>query len=147
MSTQVKDIKLTINSRLENIGLVGLAVQTLCREAGFDEVETYRIQLSVVEAVANVIKHAYHCRPGHEATVTISIDPDRITFRIMDTGQAMNLLYWKPLEFDPTDRANLPEGGMGLHIIQKVMDGVDYRTEGGINILTMYKNRRKGSPS
>ena len=40
-------------------------------------------------------------------------------------------------EFDPTDVANLPEGGMGLHLIHSVMDEVRYHSEGGRNALTM----------
>lgn len=133
-----KGIKLTIDSRLESICLVGLAVQALSTYMGFSEVEAYQIQLGVVEAVTNVVKHAYGSQPGGEIKVEVSLQPDRISFRIMDSGQAMKF-FGRPLEFDPTNLASLPEGGMGRHIILKVMDEVNYQMVADANILTMTK--------
>jgi serine/threonine-protein kinase RsbW len=142
-----KGIKFSIDSRLENIGLVGSAVQTLSSNLGFSKVEAHRIQLCIVEAVTNIVKHAYGTEAGHEIGVEVSIQPDRISFRITDTGEAIKSLSPTPLQFDPADRASLPERGMGLHIIHKLMDEVEYHTADGINILTMHKNRPKISPA
>jgi serine/threonine-protein kinase RsbW len=136
---EAKTIKLTIDSRLENIGLVGLAVQALCSYLVFSKVEAYKIQLCVVEAVTNVVKHAYRTQPGHDATVVISLHPERISFQVLDTGETMQPMSRDPVEFDPANLATLPERGMGLYIIQTVMDEVDYQTADGINILTMTK--------
>ena len=136
---EAKAISLTIDSRLENIGLIGLSIQALSAYMGFSDVAAYQIQLCVVEAVTNVVKHAYGSQPGHEIKVEVSLHPHRISFRIMDTGKAMKLL-WNPLEFDPTDLASLPERGMGLHIIRKVMDEVNYQILAGVNMLTMTKD-------
>ena len=135
-----KAIKLTIDSRLENIGLLGLAVQTLCADLGFSKVEAYQIQLCVVEAVTNVVKHAYRGQPGKEATVVATLHPQRISFQVLDTGETMESLSRAPREFDPADLAALPESGMGLHLIHTIMDEVDYQTTGGVNILTMTKH-------
>lgn len=136
---QAKAIKLTIDSRLEDIGLVGLAVQALCSYVGFSTVEAYQIQLCVVEAVTNVVKHAYRAQPGHEATIVATLHPDRISFQVLDTGKTMKPMSREPIEFNPANRAALPERGMGLYIIQTVMDEVDYQTVDGANILIMTK--------
>lgn len=144
---EAKSIKFTIDSRLGNIGLVGLAVQALCSYLGFSEVEAYQIQLCVVEAVTNVVKHAYGAQPGHEVIVAVAIHPEQISFRIMDTGKTMKPMSRTNMEFDPTNLAGLPEGGMGVYIIQTVMDRVDYQTVDGTNIFTMHKYLRKMSPA
>jgi serine/threonine-protein kinase RsbW len=136
---EAKAINLTIDSRLGNIGLVGLAVQALCSYMGFSKVEAYQIQLCVVEAVTNVVKHAYRAQPGHEATVVATLHPDRISFQVLDTGKTMKPISREPIEFDPENLATLPERGMGLYVIQTVMDEVDYRTVDGANILTITK--------
>lgn len=141
---EVKCIKLTIDSRLGNIGLVGLAVQALCSYVGFSEVEAYQTQLCVVEAVTNVVKHAYGSQPGHEVGVEVALHPDWISFRIMDTGKPMKPISRKPPEFDPANLATLPEGGLGLYIIQTVMDAADYRTVDGTNIFTITKYLPRG---
>lgn len=144
---EAEGIKFSIDSRLGHIGLVGLAVQALCSYAGFNDVEAFQIQLCVVEAVTNVVKHAYGAQAGHEVVVAVSLHPEEISFRIMDTGKTMKPLSREPLAFDPTNLATIPEGGLGLHIIQTVMDEVDYQTADGTNILTMHKNLRKMSPA
>ena len=136
---EAKRIKLTIDSRLENIGLAGLAVQALCSYLGFSKVEAYQIQLCGVEAVTNAVKHAYRAHPGQEAAVVATLHPDRISFQVLDTGKTMKPTSRAPLEFDPANLATLPEGGMGLYIIQTVMDEVDYQTVDGANILTITK--------
>jgi len=132
-------IKLSIDSRLENIGLVGLAVQALCAYVGFSESDAYQIQLCIVEAVNNVVKHAYGGQPGHEAVVVVKVFPDRISFQIVNTGKTMEPTKQKKIEFVPADRAALPESGWGLHIIRTVMDEVSYQTVDGTNIFTLDK--------
>jgi serine/threonine-protein kinase RsbW len=142
---EVKGLKFTIDSRLGNIGLVGLAVQALCSYVGFSEVEAYQTQLCVVEAVTNVVKHAYGSQPGHEVGVEVALHPDRISFRIMDTGQTMSSVSREKMDFDPDDLATIPEGGMGLYIVQTVMDEMAYQTVEGTNIFTITKYLPRGS--
>ena len=143
---EAKGIKFTIDSRLGHIGLVGLAVQAICSYVGLNDVEAFQIQLCVVEAVTNVVKHAYGAQAGHEVIVAVSLHPEEISFHIMDTGKTMNPLSREPLEFDPTNLATIPERGLGLHIIQTVMDEVDYQTIDGTNILSLTKYLRKMRP-
>ncbi|MDD3581542.1 MAG: ATP-binding protein [Desulfobacca sp.] len=95
--------------------------------------------------MTNVVKHAYHCQPGHEVRVAVSIYPDRISFQIRDTGSRMRSLAQEPREFDHHNLPSVPETGMGLQIIQQIMDEVDYQTVDGINILTLQKYFKKTS--
>jgi anti-sigma regulatory factor (Ser/Thr protein kinase) len=101
----------------------------------------------VVESVNNVIKHAYDNKPGHQIEVTFTLYPNRLTFEICDAGKKMDSRYLPQkgspsFEFDPNDLNNLPEGGMGLSIINEIMDQVVYTTSDGINklMLTKYFN-------
>jgi serine/threonine-protein kinase RsbW len=43
------------------------------------------------------------------------------------------------LEFDPDDIDSIPEGGMGLYIIDQLMTDSNYSTDNGINTFTMKK--------
>ena len=136
----VSSIKLLIGSSLANVRLLGLAVQAYCAYLNFGDTEAYQVQLALVEAVTNVIRHAYASQPGQEVEVTVTLHPQCISFRVVDTGRPLPVLNVKNLEFDPHDLAKLPEGGMGLVIIHRVMDQVDYQSGGGANILTMHKH-------
>lgn len=129
-----------IESRLENVSLLGLSVQAFCRSIPLDDVAVYQIELCVVEAVNNAIRHAYGSEAGHEVELIVTLYPQRITFRVCDDGRPLEDLHRAAPDFDDRDLGSLPEGGMGLFLIQSVMDEVSYETLDGRNILTMSKS-------
>ncbi len=135
----VSSIKLLVGSRPGNVRLLGLAVHAFCAYLNFDKIEAYQVQLALVEAVTNVIRHAYGGEPGQEVEVTVTLRPECLSFQIVDRGQPWPELPLKPLEFNPQDIPHLPEGGMGLIIMHRVMDRVEYQRVGDTNILTMDK--------
>jgi serine/threonine-protein kinase RsbW len=136
-------IKLIIESRIENVSLVGGAVRGIANGLSFDEMSSYHLELCVVEAVSNATKHAYHSQAGHPVEVDILLFQDRITFKVSDTGESLEPKKVQLLRFDPQKLETLPESGMGLFIMHALMDEVSYETLSGRNILTMSKFLRK----
>ncbi len=134
-----KTIRLTIDSNLENVFLIGLSIQGLCSHAPFNEVEAYQVQLAVVEAVNNVIKPAYEEPSRHDVELSVSLHRNRMVFVVLDRGKKYSDIPKKELQFDSQDIQSLPEGGMGLIIIQNVMDEIKYQSDQGINMLKMVK--------
>ena len=132
-------IRLTIESRLENVALIGGSVRGIAEMLSIDATGVYQLELCVVEAVTNVIKHAYHFEAGHSVDVEIHIHRDRLTFKICDTGESMDESKIAHLQFDPLKMETLPEGGMGVFILKSLMDEVGYEVKNGRNILTMSK--------
>ena len=69
----------------------------------------------------------------------IALDNNLVTIKIEDNGVMFN-----PLEkVDPDFPENVEDakiGGLGIHIIRKLMDNVSYEREKGKNRLTMKKN-------
>lgn len=140
---KTKTIKLVIDSCLEDVFLLGLATRAICSYAPLTQLTTYQIETCVAEASNNCIKHAYQNRPGNKVEVIISLFLNHITFQVCDYGKAMEAEKFqsqKSFDFDPTVIADLPEGGMGLHIIRSVMTAVEYSSKDGKNILTMSKS-------
>ncbi len=133
-------IRLIIDSDLSDVFMIGLSVNRLCLEIPVSEIEAYQMEVCVVEAVNNTIKHAYGNEKGHDVEVLIDLNEERIIFRIRDTGQTMKTPERPTLDFDPDDRENCPEGGMGLFIMYQVMDDVAYSSSGGRNELTLTKH-------
>ena len=68
-----KRIKFTIESKLENVPLIGMSVSKLCSLIHLSDIETYQIELCVVEAVTNSIKHAYGLETGRQVEVIFTI--------------------------------------------------------------------------
>ena len=135
----MKSIKLKIKSRLENVSLVGLTVNKICSTVPFSEDDVYQTELCVVEACNNVIKHAYSNRPDQDIEINIDLDLDKITFNILDIGRPMESDILPSLDFDPNDSDQLPEGGMGLFLVNQIMNKVEYKNHNGQNNLTLTK--------
>ncbi|HYO81785.1 MAG TPA: ATP-binding protein [Bryobacteraceae bacterium] len=139
-------IRLTINSDLRDVVLIGLAVNKICEHLRMDPVESYQVELCAVEAVTNSIRHAYNNESGNEVSVTLAVRDGRLVLEIADTGLAMQPEAQNRLahgsgvfEFDPNDETSLPEGGMGLQIMHEVMDEVSYKSEGQVNSLQLIR--------
>ncbi len=138
----MKERCITVPGRFESLAQVADFVRSAMQDAGWSEDDTFRVQMAVDEACSNIIEHAY----GGDAQGSIDVscciqDEGDLLVSIHDTGKA----------FDPAtvpeppvgaDLEDLPEGGLGLYFMRKLMDGVTFRfddREG--NVLTMVKRR------
>lgn len=142
---KTKRIRLTVESRLEVVFLVGLAVRGICTYTSLNEIEASQMEACVVEVVNNAIKHSYHLQPEHDVEIDISLYPERIEFSVGNTGEPMKSSEAARMDFDPKNVRALPEGGMGLYIVRSVMDEVTYQCLDGVNTVNMRKHFNKTS--
>jgi anti-sigma regulatory factor (Ser/Thr protein kinase) len=115
--------------------------ETCCGSAGVTIDVTGKMALALEEAAANVIHHAFpETPPPHRLEVTLAIDGERVVAEIVDNGRP----------FDPSTAAEadttLPleerdAGGLGIHLIRRMMDRVAYRRIDGENRLLLEKAR------
>ena len=98
-----------------------------------------QMMLAVEEIFVNISSYAYHPEVGQaEVGVDIDGDPPTVTIRFLDQGRPFNPLE-KP-DADITLSAQDREiGGLGILLVKKIMDQVDYTYEDGRNILTIKK--------
>ena len=139
--TLAREVSMRIDSRLENVVLVGVALQGIAEELGFDEGERYNLELCLVEGLTNSIRHAYKGEPGHPVTARFTVLDERLELRVLDEGAAVPEDKRVPHDpdFDPDDLASVPEGGRGTFLIHALMDRVEYLREGAANVLLMIK--------
>ena len=113
-------------------------IEEICMLADCDVATTMQINLAIEEAVVNVMNYAYPTGAYGEVTIDAVSDNHQLTFTIIDSG--------KP--FDPTQRAEVDTtlsaeeraiGGLGIHLMRRYMDSVDYQRLDGKNILKLRK--------
>lgn len=139
-----RSIRLIIDSKIDDIALLAKAIKGICSTVIHDEITLYNVELSLVEAVANVINHAYHRKSGNSIEVAVSVEDAHVTFQIMDTGDPAQLpVPKKELDYNSEDLTTFPESGMGLFLIYRIMDEVSYKANEGKNTLTMKKHLNK----
>ncbi len=134
-----KTITFLVDSKLKNVSLAGVAVRGICSYLSLSDVDAYYLELCVVEAVNNAIRHAYDNEEGHVVEVDITYSSEEIVLDISDRGKPMSLYNPALPDYDPADLKALPEHGLGLYIINTVMDQVTYTSEDNRNTLRMKK--------
>ena len=134
-----RTMKISIASEQTNVSLVGLAVNRISYHMGFSSQDAHQIEIGVVEAVHNAIRHSHKNDPSLVVEVILDVFEDYLLIRVRDFGLSMGRLKIPDLDFDPDDLNNIPESGMGLFIINKIMDDVKYESKDGFNQLVMTK--------
>jgi anti-sigma regulatory factor (Ser/Thr protein kinase) len=112
----------------------------LMKEAGVACEAARRVALAVEEVFVNIALYAYQeSEAGGEVTVRCGVGPEIVSLEFADEGSPFN-----PLERgDPDITLGAGErepGGLGLFIVKKIMDVVEYRREGEKNVLRMRKH-------
>lgn len=143
----VGTIQFIIASRIQDVRLIGLAVNKLCSFHGFSEMDAFGIELCVVEAVTNAIEHAYGCELGHQVRVILNLHPDRAEIEVRDQGSPMDASLLEEagcakLDCVPDDVELLSVRGRGLSIMKEMMDAVSYLQDGEENCLVLTKKLR-----
>ncbi|MDA8175128.1 MAG: ATP-binding protein [Nitrospiraceae bacterium] len=133
----MRAIRFSIESRLENLAILGVAIRAVCSQAGMDETDSYQSELAVIESATNAIKYAYGNKPGYQVDVILTVDQGKIEFRVEDSGAPMKSNGKSWTDFDPMKTGSLPESGMGLYIVRQTMDEVSYGSVDGRNVMTM----------
>lgn len=139
-----KRITFIIESHMQNVPLIGMSVNKLCLAASFSAIDAFNIELCVVEAVTNSIRHCYGGETGHEVKVRFTLTQEDIVLDICDVGPPMEPDKLEKAaiqcpEADDYDIESISEGGRGLGIMKEIMDSVIYESEKGENCLTLRK--------
>lgn len=128
-----------ILSDYKNVSTACFIIKTFCEDLNVAENQIKEIELSLAEALNNIIKHAYQGVQNKIINIEIEYSNKSITINLIDNGIARKNLNKPKLEFDPENIDSLPEGGMGLFIIEQLMDENIYKRENDKNIFTLIK--------
>lgn len=132
-----------IISQYDLVSPLSLTVYEKCRENNIAKEECNKIDLCLVEALNNAIKHSYRGEENKVVELEVTLECSFIKLVITDYGISRSNLDRATLNFDPSDFENLPEDGMGLYIIESLMDETIYTSDGKRNVFTLIKNFKK----
>ncbi len=118
-------IKFSVPSDPRYLPVVRGAIGPLAAAIGWDESECLAISLAVDEALTNVIRHAYHSRTDGLMELECRETTDGLEITLLDNGEAPDRSKICAREIG----CDKP-GGLGTHIIRKVMDKCFLRAVG-----------------
>jgi sigma-B regulation protein RsbU (phosphoserine phosphatase) len=128
--------EMSVEAKTENLDAVLRFVTENLEQYGCDSKLRMQISLAVEEIFVNIALYAYAPGSGY-AFVRVAAG-EEIVVEFEDCGVPYN-----PLERSAPDTQALAHerkiGGLGIFLVKRTMDSVEYRNEDGRNILTLVK--------
>jgi len=132
--------KVTVLGRFSygSIPMITHFVADAAKEAKLDEDAVFHCQMAVDEACTNIIEHAYAEDPNGNFEVNCWIEPGTLTIQIIDQGKKFDPTLAPTPQFS-SDINQISPGGVGIHLIKKLMDEVRFEFTKQGNTLTLVK--------
>jgi anti-sigma regulatory factor (Ser/Thr protein kinase) len=96
------------------------------------------LQVVLDELIVNITQHGYQGETGRPIVVDLKLDPGMVTIRIEDEARPFDPLLLPQPDFSPQPE-DRKSGGLGVYLVRKLMDEVEYERVGERNCLTLRK--------
>lgn len=141
-------IEIRVPAKAQYIGVARLTISGLASRIGFtyDEIEDLKIASS--EAITNAVQHAYQEDEKGEIVVGCALFEDKLEIMVADDGKSFDFEATKKNvgPYNERDEVQfLREGGLGLYLMETLMDDVKVHREEGVTVfMTKYLDRERG---
>ena len=130
--------ELTLLNRTTEIARLHDSLESFARQHAIPERNLQEVQLALEEHLTNIVRYAYDDEREHHITVVVRLAALELQIQIEDDGCPFN-----PLEHPAPDLTlpidQRPVGGLGIHMMKKSLDEVEYRRDNDRNVLRMVK--------
>jgi len=112
-------------------------IARVCGQMGFESKEIYFIKTALDEACSNIVRHAFRKKAG-SIKIRVQDDGEKVILSVIDGGEPFP--YRSTTRRTPGDLIETAaEGGLGLSLIERLMDDVRYIRRRHGNELRMVK--------
>ncbi|TLS34918.1 anti-sigma B factor RsbW [Pseudalkalibacillus caeni] len=131
-------VEMKIPAEPEYVGVVRLTVSGIANRMGYSYDDIEDIKIAVSEACTNAVNHAYPEEEVGQVTVGFGVYEDRLEVMVLDRGKSFNFeeIQGKlgPVNSEKSIE-QLNEGGLGLFLIESLMDKVEISGEDGVVVM------------
>ncbi|EAY29741.1 ATP-binding protein [Microscilla marina] len=132
-----------VNCVRDNLRLIREFVTVVLRNLSLSEIEVNQLVLAVDEICSNLIIYSHNCNPDYFLEINIEDQAGKILFEIID--QDAN--FFDISEYQEPKISNIikerRKGGVGLMLVNRIMDTVEVSVEDHQNIWRMTKKIAK----
>ncbi len=140
--TVASELHLKIETKQEELDRVSAQIEDFGMDSDWPLDLVFKVNLVLEEIVINVINYG-HDGGLHAVDISLVTDDDALTIEIVDDGRPFDPLHDAPQPDVDAELEDREIGGLGIHIVRKLMDDVRYCRENGKNRLTMVKSVSK----
>ena len=139
---------LILTNDLAEITRLAEAVEAFCEPFAPSMKDLLAIQLALEETVTNVINHGYKEYPPGSRRFTVELaapSPDRIRATVTDDAPAYDPMARPEVDVSlPIEER--PIGGLGVHLVKKLMHHASYERRDGKNVLALERGLNAPEP-
>ena len=133
-------IEMKLPAKPDNIGIIRLTLSGIASSMGFTYEDVEDLKIAVSEACTNSVQHAYDKHEVGEVIVGFGIYEDKLEMMVADSGKSFNFNQVRA-EIGPYTESStveqLTEGGLGLYLIETLMDEVRVMNHSGVTVFMM----------
>ena len=132
-------IELSLANDLREISRTAAQIDGFCEAHALASQIAYAVSLSIDEILTNTISYGYDDDEPHRIELIVRLEDETLVVVIVDDSRAFDpsLLQEPDIDASIEDRAL---GGLGLFLVQQMMDGVAYQRRDGCNVVTLTKS-------
>jgi sigma-B regulation protein RsbU (phosphoserine phosphatase) len=131
-------LEIRLKNKVSELDGVNQTLREFGHRHGLASKVIHDLNLALEEILTNIISYGYTDNREHEIKVRLSAQLGEVSVEIEDDGQPFN-----PLEAPEPDITKPLEerkiGGLGIHLVRKLMDSLEYKRQGERNLLTIKK--------
>ncbi len=139
------ELAISIPSKTELLKMIVEMTKHVAIINQFPQAEAQKIALALDEAITNVIKHSYQDKMDESIQVEFFCLPEGLKIKITFTG-VPPVLEETGIDLEKMIKEKR-KGGLGVELMKRIMDKVEYKTRGNINICEMIKWKTPVSPT
>ncbi|MFH0760002.1 MAG: ATP-binding protein [Bacteroidota bacterium] len=128
-----------LENRMAELERILVFIEELAENWNISFAMSNTLNLALEEAFTNLVKYAYHDEETHSIEIQFERRSDRVVITLIDDSPP----------YDPTGKDDpdislsaeeRPIGGLGIFLIKKLMDEIEYKQVGTMNhfIITKY---------
>jgi anti-sigma regulatory factor (Ser/Thr protein kinase) len=140
------EVKLTVKNRIEDLLRVNSIFESFATQHEIGGRLRYHLLVSIEEILTNIIKYGFDEQGVHPIHITFRLVLENVEMEFEDRGREFN-----PLEVEEPNLETAIEdrqlGGLGIHLVKKMVDVAEYRREGDRNILLLRKSKTTPAPT
>ena len=132
--------RIVLRNSLSEIDRLAEWVSIVGKKRGLCDDVIHEARLTLEEIVVNIIVHGYGKEAASDAPIEIEMDvvADLLSMQVKDQARPFNPVDAPEPDLDvPFEDREI--GGLGIVIVRRLIDSVDYSHEDGRNVLTMKK--------
>jgi serine/threonine-protein kinase RsbW len=128
-------LSFTLSNALSEVPRAAEQVEAFCHDRNIPAAVAYKFGLALDEMLTNVISYAFADGESHAIEIRLEKRDGYLTAVMSDDGAPFDpLTQPAPDVHAPLEQRKI--GGLGIHLLRKLMDDADYQRRDGRNHLT-----------